>query len=122
MHPGNTKYRSGQFTWMDFDKACMSYNILDIGWLLTTGWVHYHEPKKSVERSRRLFDEVYAGYSMEKSMTSDEIKAALHSVAIIHFEGLGLDAKLRNKGYEPWKNDREYEWLMRWRECCGKLI
>ena len=36
MHPGNTKYRNGQFTWMDFDKACFSYNVMDIGWLLTT--------------------------------------------------------------------------------------
>jgi Ser/Thr protein kinase RdoA (MazF antagonist) len=122
MHPGNTKYRNGQFIWMDFDKACMSYNIMDIGWLLTTGWIHYHEQMKSVERSRRLFDEVYAGYSTEQSMTSDEIKAAIHSTAIIHFEGLGLEAKMHNKGYATWLVDREYEWLMRWRECCGKIV
>jgi Ser/Thr protein kinase RdoA (MazF antagonist) len=119
MHPGNTKYRNGQFTWMDFDKACKSYNIMDIGWLLTTDWLHYH--KNSLERSRRLFDEVYAGYSMEQPMTGDEIKAALHSAAIIHFEALGLDAKMRNTGYAPWLADREYEWLMRWREGCGKI-
>ena len=121
MHPGNTKYRNGEFTWMDFDKACMSYNVMDIGWLLTTGWIHYHEQKKSVERSRRLFDEVYAGYSIEQPMTGDEIKAALHSTAIIHFEALGLDAKMRNTGYAPWLADREYEWLMRWREYCDKV-
>ena len=121
MHPGNTKYRNGQFTWMDFDKACMSYNVMDIGWLLTTGWIHYQNQMQSVERSRRLFDEVYAGYSMEQSMSDDEIKAAIHSTAIIHFEGLGIEAVMHNKGYALWLIDREYEWLMRWRECCNKL-
>ena len=30
-HAGNTKYRSGQFTWMDFDNASKSYPMLDIG-------------------------------------------------------------------------------------------
>jgi len=119
MHPGNTKYRGGRFTWMDFDKACMSYNIMDIGWLLTIDWVHYHEQMKSVERSRLLFHEVYAGYGMERPMTGDEIEAAIHSAAMIHFEALGLDAKMYNKGYTPRIADREYEWLMRWRECCA---
>ena len=122
MHPGNTKYRNGQFTWMDFDKACMSYNIMDIGWLLTTGWIHYHEQEKSVERSRRLFDEVYAGYSMEQSMTDNEIKAALHSTAIIHFDDMSINIKMHNRGIKTWILDREYEWLMRWRECCAKLM
>jgi hypothetical protein len=76
---------------------------------------------QSVERSRRLFDEVYAGYSMEQSMTDDEIKAAIHSTAIIHFESLGIESKMHKKGYALWLIDREYEWLMRWRECCAKL-
>lgn len=120
MHAGNTKYLAGKFTWMDFDKACMSYNVMDFGWLLQTDWLHYHD--ESLERSRRLFDEVYAGYSMERTMSGDEIKAAIHCVAIIHFEALGLDAKMYNKGYAPWLADREYEWLMRWRECCSKII
>ena len=110
---------------MDFDKACMSYNVMDIGWLLTCDWVHYHEQKKSVQRSRRLFDEVYAGYSTEQPMTGDEIKAALHSVAIIHYESLSLDLWLNlvrlDNGIAPWLADREYKWLMRWRECCAKL-
>ena len=122
MHPGNTKYRNGQFTWMDFDKACMSYNVMDIGWLLTTAWCEYNEQKKSVERSRRLFDEVYAGYSMEQPMTDDEIEAAIHSTAIIHFEAMGITIKMYNRGIIPWIMDREYEWLMRWREECAKLM
>jgi Ser/Thr protein kinase RdoA (MazF antagonist) len=122
MHLGNTKYRNGQFTWMDFDKACMSYNIMDIGWLLTTGWIHYHEQEKSVERSRRLFDDVYAGYNMEQSMTDNEIKAALHSTAVIHFDDMSINIKMHNRGIKKWILDREYEWLMRWRECCAKLM
>ena len=119
MHPGNTKYRNRKFIWMDFDKACLSYNVMDIGWLLTTDWLRYH--KESLERSWRLFDEVYAGYSMEQSMTDNEIKAALHSAAIIHFDDMSLNVKMYNRVIKSWILDREYEWLMRWREGCAKL-
>jgi hypothetical protein len=58
---------------------------------------------------------------MERPMTGDEIKAALPSAAIIHFEALGLDSRRLDRGYAPWLADREYEWLMRWRECCARL-
>jgi len=121
MHPGNTKYRNGVFTWMDFDKACISYNVMDYGWLLQTDWLSYEKQEESLAKSLRLLDVVYAGYSMERTLTDDEIKAAIHCVAIIHFEALGLDSKMNNKGYATWLADREYNWLMRWRECCGKI-
>jgi len=121
MHAGNTKYRKGVFTWMDFDKACMSYNVMDFGWLLQTDWVSYENQEKSLERSLRLLDEVYAGYSMERTMTESEIKAAIHCVAIIHYEALGLDVKMYTKGFSKKLANREYNWLMSWRDCCGKL-
>jgi Ser/Thr protein kinase RdoA (MazF antagonist) len=121
MHPGNTKYRKGVFTWMDFDKACMSYNIMDFGWLLQTDWLSYDKQEESLNKSIRLFDEVYAGYGMERNLSADEINAAIHCVAIIHFESLSIDAGMYNKGYTPKLADREYNWLMRWRECCEKM-
>jgi len=120
MHSGNTKYRNEQFTWMDFDKACMSYRIMDFGWLLETDYVHFH--KESLERSRRLFDEVYAGYSTEQTLTDDEIAAIFHSVAVVHYEANVLDIRLNNRPIIPDIMDREHSWLMRWRECCNKLI
>ncbi len=120
MHSGNTKYRNGQFTWMDFDKACMSYNVMDFGWLLETDWVCFHD--ESLERSRCLFDEVYAGYSTERTLIANEITAVFHSVAMVHYEALSIETKIRGNGLEQWLIDREYEWLMRWRECCDKLL
>jgi len=120
MHAGNTKYHKGQFTWMDFDKACLSYNVMDFGWLLQTDWLKYHD--ESIERSLRLLDEVYTGYSMEKTLSDVELQASIHCVGIIHFEALGLDSKVYGKGTVHWILDREYEWLMRWRECCYKLL
>jgi Ser/Thr protein kinase RdoA (MazF antagonist) len=120
MHTGNTKYRDGKFIWMDFDRACISYPIMDIGWLLETDWLCFHE--ESLDRSRSLFDEVYAGYTMERTLTDGEIAAVFHSIAMIHYEGVASDTILKNKKLETWLMDREYEWLMRWRECCGKLI
>jgi len=120
MHPGNTKYCNGKFTWMDFDKACISYRIMDFGWLLETDYVHFHD--ESLERSRRLFDEVYAGYSMEQTLTDKEIAAVFHCVAVVHYEANVLDATMRNGCVIPHILDREHEWLMRWRECCNKLV
>ena len=119
MHSGNTKYRNGKFTWMDFDKACMSYNVMDFGWLLETDWVHFRE--ESLARSLQSFDAVYAGYSMERTMTEHEITAAIHCVAMVHFEALSMHVKMYGTGVAPHIADREYDWLMRWRERCSKL-
>jgi Ser/Thr protein kinase RdoA (MazF antagonist) len=66
MHTGNAKYRNGQFTWMDFDMACMSYPVLDLAWLAETDYVWFHE--ESIDRSRAVLDEIYAGYSMERTL------------------------------------------------------
>ena len=119
MHPGNTKYRGGLFTWMDFDKACESYRVMDFGWLLETDWVYFHD--ESIERSRRLFDEVYAGYGAERELTGAEIAAVYHCVAAVHYEAIVLDRLLGDKPLNPKILDREHDWLMRWRESCHKL-
>ena len=120
MHTSNTKYRGGKFIWMDFDRASISYPIMDIGWLLETDWICFHE--ESLYRSRELFDEIYAGYTMERQLTDGEIAAVFHSVAMIHYEGVASDAILKNRKLEKWLMNREHDWLMRWREACSKLI
>jgi len=117
-HAGNTKYRGGQFTWMDFDNASMSYPMLDIGWMIETSYVVFK--KESLDHSRRVFEEVYAGYTTERTLTDDEVAAALHSVAIMHFGGIVQCALMGHEYHTPRILDREHDWLMRWRECCIK--
>ncbi|MBN2075061.1 MAG: phosphotransferase [Dehalococcoidales bacterium] len=119
MHTGNTKYHNGKFIWMDFDRASISYPIMDIGWLLEIDWLCFHE--ESLDRSRSLFEEIYNGYTLERPLTDGEIAAVFHSVAMIHYEGVASNTIMKNKKLETWLMDREYEWLMRWRECCSKL-
>ena len=118
-HAGNTKYRNGQFTWMDFDNASMSYPMLDIGWMIETSYVVFK--KESLDRSRRVFEEVYAGYTTERTLTDGEVAAALHSVAIMHFGSIVQAGLLGHEWYTRQILDREHDWLMRWRECCEKI-
>jgi Ser/Thr protein kinase RdoA (MazF antagonist) len=119
-HAGNTKYRFGQFTWMDFDNASKSYPILDIGWMIETSYVVFK--KESLDQSRRMLEEVYAGYTAERTLTDDEVAAALHSVAIMHFGSIVQTALMGHKYYTPQIVNREHDWLMRWREACSKFI
>ena len=118
-HAGNTKYRNGQFTWMDFDNASMSYPMLDIGWMIETSYVVFK--KESLDRSRRVFEEVYSGYTTERTLTYGEIAAALQCVAIMHFGSIVQTGLMGHEWYTRQILDREHDWLMRWRECCGKL-
>jgi Ser/Thr protein kinase RdoA (MazF antagonist) len=118
-HAGNTKYRSGQFTWMDFDNASMSYPMLDIGWMIETSYVVFKI--ESFDRSRRMFEEVYAGYTTERTLTDDEVAAAFHCVAIMHFDGTVQNALMGHERYTQQILDREHDWLMRWRDYCEKM-
>jgi Ser/Thr protein kinase RdoA (MazF antagonist) len=118
-HAGNTKYRKGQFTWMDFDNASLSYPMLDIGWMIETSYVVFKE--ESIDHSRRLFEEVYAGYTTERTLTDGEVAAALHCVAIMHFGSIVQTGLIGHERYTRQILDREHGWLMRWRECCEKL-
>jgi len=119
-HAGNTKYLNGQFTWMDFDNASFSYPMLDIGWMIETSYVVFKE--ESIDRSRRVFEEVYTGYTTERTLTDSEVAAALHSVAIMHFGSIVQTGLLGHEWYTQKILDREHDWLMRWRECCSKLL
>lgn len=119
MHTGNTKYRSGKFIWMDFDRASLSYPIIDLSWLSNNANFVVFD-KRALETSRRLFDEVYAGYSMERTLTNDDIAAVFHFIAIEHLDA--NDMIIKNYGINKEFMDGQHDWLMRWREACNKLL
>jgi len=119
MHTGNTKYRAGKFTWMDFDRASLSYPVIDLSWLVNNNnFVIFDE--RALETSRRLFDEVYAGYSMERTLTDNDIAAVFHFIAIEHLDA--NDMIIKNRSINKEFMDGQYEWLMRWRDACNKII
>jgi Ser/Thr protein kinase RdoA (MazF antagonist) len=121
MHTGNTKYRNGQFTWMALDMACMSYPVLDLAWLAETDYGCFHE--ESIDRSRAVLDEVYAGYSMERTLTDNEINSVLRLIPVIHYGCLVTSVVMcgENEKIDPQQMDNEHDWLMRWRKACDKL-
>ena len=118
MHTGNTKYLGGQFIWKDFDRAGLSYPVYDLSWLANcTDFVVFNE--KALNVSRRLFDEIYAGYCVEQTMTDNDIVAVFHFIAIIHLDA--NDIILKNRTVDRSFMAQQHDWLMRWREACGKL-
>lgn len=119
MHTGNTVYYSGRFIWMDFDRAAISHPIIDVGWL-TDGTDFNNFDNNSLERSRRLFDELYAGYSIERTLTQSEIAAVFHCIAIIHYDLLASITIKNNDTISHALIDEQHNWLMRWRDLCNK--
>lgn len=119
MHTGNTAYRGGVFTWMDFDRASVSCSLIDVGWL-ADGTDFNNFDDGAFDRSRRLFDALYEGYARERPMTDAEIAAVLPAVAIIHYDLFAEFANAWGRTITRAAVDEQHGWLMRWREACAK--
>jgi len=119
MHTGNTAYRGGVFTWMDFDRASLSRSVVDVGWL-ADGTDFNNFDDGAFDRSRRLLDALYEGYSKERPMTDAEIAAVLPSVAIIHYDLFGEFLNAWGETARTASIDEQHDWLMRWREACAR--
>ncbi len=120
MHTGNTRYRGGVFTWMDFDRASISPSVIDMGWL-ADGTDFGTFDGGAIDRSRRLLDVLYEGYSKERSMSEAEIAAVLPAVAIIHYDLFGEFLNAWGETVCLASVDRQHDWLMRWRDACAKV-
>jgi Ser/Thr protein kinase RdoA (MazF antagonist) len=119
MHTGNTAYRGGVFTWMDFDRASVSRPVIDVGWL-SDGTDFNNFDDGAFDRSRKLLDALYEGYSRERPMADAEIAAVLPAVAIIHYDLFAEFANARGETLTRDAMDEQHGWLMRWREACAK--
>jgi len=121
MHTGNTVLRGGAFIWMDFDRAACSHPVLDVGWL-TDGSDFNVFDDGALDRSMRLFDELYKGYSMERALTDGEISAVFPCIAIIHYDLISSIVLSHNETLRKEFVDEQHGWLMRWRELCAKKL
>jgi Ser/Thr protein kinase RdoA (MazF antagonist) len=122
MHTGNTIYRNGQFTWMDFDRVSHSHPVIDVGWLAADGSDFNVFDDSALDRSRRLFDALYAGYSRERTLTDTEIAAVFGCAAIIHYDLFASIVIANNEQVRKDFFDEQHDWLMRWRELCEKTL
>ncbi|MCL2323410.1 MAG: phosphotransferase [Oscillospiraceae bacterium] len=121
MHTGNTVYYNKQFTWMDFDRAAISYPVIDVGWLTDATDFNVFDDG-AFDRSRKLFNVLYEGYSMERQMTKEEISAVFGCTAIIHFDLISSILIRNNETLSKELFDEQHDWLMRWRELCAKKM
>lgn len=121
MHTGNTVYYNKQFTWMDFDRVSISHPVIDVGWLTDASDFNVFD-NEALERSRRLFDDLYSGYSMERTLTDKEISAVFGCIAIIHYDLYSSIVIMNNGTIGKAEIDEQHDWLMRWRELCGMVM
>jgi Ser/Thr protein kinase RdoA (MazF antagonist) len=121
MHTGNTVVRHGQFTWMDFDRVSASHPVIDVGWLADGTDFNVFDDG-ALDRSRRLFDALYAGYSRERVLTDGEISAVFGCTAIIHYDLIASIVIANNQQVRKEFVDEQHDWLMRWRKLCAKTL
>ena len=120
MHTGNTAYRGGVFTWMDFDRASVSHPVIDVGWL-TDGSDFNRFDDGALDRTRSLFDALYEGYARERPLSDGELRAVFPSVAIIHYDLISSIVLMKGERLEKAFVDEQHGWLMRWRELCARI-
>ena len=120
MHTGNTRYRGGAFTWMDFDRAGRSHPVIDLGWL-TDGTDFNAFDDGALERSRRLFEPIFDGYTRERSLSQGEITAVFGCTALIHYDLFTSYVVHKHGTVTRGQLDEQHGWLMRWRELYEKM-
>ncbi|HML45350.1 MAG TPA: phosphotransferase, partial [Clostridia bacterium] len=119
MHTGNTVYRGGVFTWMDFDRACFSHPILDVSWL-TDGTDFNVFDEGALDPSLRLFEAIHAGYERERHLSNEELAAIFPCLAMIHYDLTASIVLRTGERLLPAFLEEQHQWLMRWRELCRK--
>jgi len=119
MHPGNTVYHGGRFTWMDFDRVSISHPMIDIGWLSDASDFNQIDDG-AVDRSRELFDVILSGYSLERTLTEAEISAVFDAAALIHYDLFSSFVSSKNGIITKAQAEEQRLWLMRWRELSEK--
>lgn len=120
MHTGNTRYRGGVFTWMDFDRAALSHPVIDVGWL-TDATDFNRFDAGALDRTRSLFDALYEGYAQERPLTDAELRAVFPAVAVIHYDLISSMLLMRGERLSKALAEEQRGWLMRWRELCARM-
>lgn len=122
LYRGNIHKAGGKAMYVvDFDTSCMAFPMYDV--VLFCNDTHYFEfQEEGFLRSKARLERFMAGYSRYCSLSKEEISAFYHMIAMYHFQ---LQATmLELYGYDTGKFeffDRQYDWLIRWKEQCQKM-
>jgi Ser/Thr protein kinase RdoA (MazF antagonist) len=119
LHTGNMlRNPAGDYVLFDWDDASGDYPAMDVTYL--TDDTHFNQFQDGmVERTLRLFERFYSGYSRVRTLSDNECQAVFDFIAIRHFQ---IIARIvRCQGLSSISMDfckEQHDWLMRWQELC----
>lgn len=112
---------SGDMYIVDFDTSCLAFPGYDI--ILFCNRTHYFEyDYNGYEKTKVRLDGFLPGYLRYNALSDEEISAFHAMLGIYHFQ---LPAAiLERDGYDAGVVnffDKQYDWLLRWKEQCMKM-
>ena len=121
LHTGNMiKNSRGDYVLLDFDEASGDYPSMDVAYMSDdTNFNRFYE--SMYDKSMRLYDRFYSGYSKVRSLSDNEFHAVFDFIAIRHFQI--ISRIVRCQGLQSISKEfceEQYGWLTKWKELCIK--
>ena len=119
LHTGNMlRNANGDYVLFDWDDASGDYPAMDVAYLADD--THFNQFQEGMyERTLRLFERFYSGYSRTRTLGADECRAVFDFIAVRHYQ---IIARIvRCQGLSSISMDfcsEQHDWLMRWQELC----
>ena len=131
LYDGNMqKDRNGKIYLVDFDTSCHGFPVYDIA-LFCNGTHYFKFDYRGYERTRVRLEKFLAGYQRYNALSAEEIASVYIMLGVYHFqlcaqgiESDGYHDDTEDNGYMSntlifW--DRQYDWLIRWKEQCLEM-
>jgi Ser/Thr protein kinase RdoA (MazF antagonist) len=108
-----------EYVLFDFDVASRAYSVIDVATLSDASDFFTFCDEAYDNTSRRL-ERFCQGYSRERTLTDAEMTAVFDFIAVRHFELIPTIVECQGVSLATDYIDRQYAWLMNWRELCAK--
>ncbi|OKP91675.1 hypothetical protein A3844_00680 [Paenibacillus helianthi] len=119
LHTGNMiRNQSGEYVLLDWDDASGDYPSMDVAYMSDD--THFNEFHPSMyDRTMRLFERFYSGYSRTCSLSGNECNAIFDFIAVRHFQI--ISRIVRSQGLSSISIafcEEQYNWLTKWQKLC----
>jgi Ser/Thr protein kinase RdoA (MazF antagonist) len=121
LHTGNMiKNNRGEYVLLDFDEASGDYPSMDVAYMSDdTNFNQLHI--SMYDKSMRLYERFYSGYSKVRSMSDNEFKSVFDFIAIRHFQIISRIVRCQGLQCISKKFcEEQYGWLTQWKDLCLK--
>jgi hypothetical protein len=120
LHTGNMILNErNEYVLFDFDVCALAYPLIDVATPCDASNFNVFD-EAAYDRTARVFDRFYRGYSQARVLTEAEISALYDFIAIRHYEIIATIVETRGETLDTAFMDEQYGWLMDWKNLCDK--